>query len=317
MSINSEAFRLRDEDISKMLMAHVHLASNNMNFQMEQYIWSRRNDGQYIINLKKTWEKLILAARAIAAVENPQDVAIISARPYAQRGLLKYAHHTGATAIAGRFTPGTFTNQIQRAFKEPRLLIVSDPRIDHQAITEASYVNIPVIAFCNSDSPLKLVDIAIPCNNKGQQAIGLMLWMLAREVLLIRGRINRLTGFVFEDKDIMPDLYFYRDPEEEEVKEPVAEVAAVEAPRDEWTNEATAVAGDEWAAQPAVPGAAPTAAKMADFTSLTSGADAGVTDWATQVEMQQWQGSAAAPAAAATPAAPAGDWGGSSKPDQW
>ena len=41
-----------------------------------------------------------------------------------------------------------------------------------------------------------------------------MLWMLAREVLLIRGRINRLTGFIFEDKDIMPDLYFYRDPEE-------------------------------------------------------------------------------------------------------
>lgn len=45
MSVNSEAFRLRDEDITKMLMAQVHLASNNMNFQMEQYIWSRRADG--------------------------------------------------------------------------------------------------------------------------------------------------------------------------------------------------------------------------------------------------------------------------------
>ena len=34
--------------------------------------------------------------------------------------------------MAGRFTPGTFTNQIQAAFKEPRLLVVCDPRTDQQ-----------------------------------------------------------------------------------------------------------------------------------------------------------------------------------------
>ena len=69
--------------------------------------------GIYIINLKKTWEKLLFAARAIAAIENPADVCVISARPYGQRAVLKFAYHTGATPIAGRFTPGTFTNQIQ------------------------------------------------------------------------------------------------------------------------------------------------------------------------------------------------------------
>ena len=72
----------------------------------------------------------------------------------------------GATPIAGRFTPGSFTNQIQQAFKEPRLIIVTDPVADHQPITEASYVNIPVIAFVNSDNPLRHIDIAIPCNNR-------------------------------------------------------------------------------------------------------------------------------------------------------
>jgi small subunit ribosomal protein SAe len=38
----------------------------------------------------------------------------------------------GSQSIAGRFTPGTFTNQITKQFREPRLLIVTDPRTDSQ-----------------------------------------------------------------------------------------------------------------------------------------------------------------------------------------
>ena len=44
-----------------------------------------------IINLKKTWEKILLAARAIAAVENPGDVFVCASRPYTQRAVLKFA----------------------------------------------------------------------------------------------------------------------------------------------------------------------------------------------------------------------------------
>jgi hypothetical protein len=44
---------------------------------------------------------------------------------------------------------------------------------------------------------------------------------LAREVLILRGKINRQIGFVVDEKVIMPDLYFYRDPQEQEKEEPV------------------------------------------------------------------------------------------------
>merc|ERR1739844_847003 len=254
-----------------------------------------------------TWEKLILSARAIAAIENPQDVYVVTTRPTTQRAVLKFARYVGCNAIAGRFTPGAFTNQIQTAFREPRLLLITDPRADHQPVTESSYANIPIVAFANVDSPTKFIDIAIPCNNKSTQSIGLMWWMLAREVLRLRGSISRDLPW-----EVMPDLFFYRDPEEVEKEEREKAEAAAES---QMVKAPDFVAPDkeDWAADGQPAAAAPVAAPAA---IVAPGAAAPVAayqvteDWAAQTETSDWAAASAAPAEAQG----GNSWGGST---QW
>jgi len=275
MSSGLQILAPSDQDIRQMVAAKVHLGDTNADHRMLIYVHGRSAAQNHIFNLGKTWEKIMLAARAIAAIQNPQDVMVISGKPQGQRAVLKFGYYTGSQAIAGRFSPGALTNQNQSSFREPRILICTDPRVDHQAISEASYVNIPVIALCDSDTGLKHVDIAIPCNNKSIHSIGLVWYFLAREVQRLRGKISRSQTW-----EVMPDLFFYRAPED------------IEKQEQQEREEAEKAIGEAQAAQPfevdaPVIGEAQPAdwvddnAKTVEFTKTTE-------DWDADGSGQQW-----------------------------
>ena len=102
---------------------------------------------------------------------------------------------------------------------------MTDPTTDRQAILEASYVNIPTIALCDSDSPLEFVDVVIPCNNRTTESISMIYWLLAREVNILRGELKHDV-----DWDVMVDLFYYRDLSVEDAAKNTTETLDQEAP---------------------------------------------------------------------------------------
>jgi small subunit ribosomal protein S2 len=171
------------------LAAGIHIGTQQKNADMKPYIYRVRADGLYVLDVKKTDERIRYAAKFLAKFK-PEKILVVSRRQYGQKPIEEFARLTGAKAISGRFVPGTLTNPNLRSFTEPKVLLVTDPRGDEQALKEAGDIGIPVVALCDTDNSMKGVDIVIPTNNKGKKALTIVYWLLAREVLREREELT-------------------------------------------------------------------------------------------------------------------------------
>merc|ERR1711972_1173272 len=173
--------------------------------QMARYVYRRREDHSYVINLNDTWEKLQLAARVIVSIEDTREIKIQYTKQYQKIAIQSFSFFTGAKASLGRHTPGTFTNHTHKKFEEPRLLFVTNPFEDYNSIIETTFVNIPVIAICDVNSCLKYVDIAIPANNNSEISVRSIFYLLTLMVEQMKNSsvdIRKIKEKFFRDSDI-------------------------------------------------------------------------------------------------------------------
>jgi len=171
-----------------LLSAGIHIGTRMKTRDMNPFIYRIRPDGLFVLDVKKTDERLRVTAKFLARFESPK-IAAVAARLYGRDPVRRFCEVTGATPIIGRFIPGLFSNPLYPDRIEPGVVIVSDPRADLQAVREASSIGIPVIALCSTDNDFSDVDLAIPTNNKGRRALAVIYWLLARQILRERGEL--------------------------------------------------------------------------------------------------------------------------------
>lgn len=188
----------KDEDllvpIETYLKAGIHIGSQYKTGHMKPYIYKTRQDGLHVLDIQTVDQRLRLGASFVADYEQG-GILVIAGRVYARKPAREFASNIGAMLSVKRFVPGTLTNPRNPNFVEPDAILVSDPGVDKQAISEAIKTKIPVIALCDTNNLLTNVDMCIPINNKGKKALALTYWLLAREVLLKRGEIKKRSEF--------------------------------------------------------------------------------------------------------------------------
>jgi small subunit ribosomal protein S2 len=171
-----------------ILSAGIHIGTRMKTRDMEPFIYRVRSDGLFVLDVKKTDDRIRAAAKFLARFE-PSKVAVAAARLYAQEPIKKFCEVTGATPLIGRFIPGLLSNPLYPHRVDPEVIVVSDPRADAQAVKEASNVGIPIVALCSTDNEFASVDLVIPTNNKGRRALAVIFWLLARQILRERGEL--------------------------------------------------------------------------------------------------------------------------------
>lgn len=188
-----------EQDVKKrILTTGIRVGTQVRTTFMKPFITKASPEGLYMIDLDITLDRIKTAAKFVNRI-GVENIIVCSGRQYANTPIEKFCEVTGTKHLLGRFMPGTLTNPSLPYYIEPRLVLVSDPQVDEQAITEATNAGIPVIGISNTDNITSMIDLVIPANNRGRKSLATIYWLLAREILIDQGKPEDTMQYEIDD----------------------------------------------------------------------------------------------------------------------
>ena len=196
MSQQAEAIDIK----KKILATGIRVGTQVKTKFMKSFITTASPEGLYMLDLDITLEKIKTAAKFINRI-GTDNLIVCTGRRYAETPIEKFCEMLDSKKLLGRFMPGTLTNPSLPYYIEPKLVLISDPQVDEQAITEATNAGIPVIGIANTDNITSKLDVIIPANNRGRKALATVYWLLVRQILIERGELKEDESMKYEIDD--------------------------------------------------------------------------------------------------------------------
>ncbi|MCL5788421.1 MAG: 30S ribosomal protein S2 [Candidatus Marsarchaeota archaeon] len=180
--------------------SNVNIGTNRKARLMSRFIQGTQSDGVYILDVKQLDERIKFASRFLSQFQ-PDKIVAVGLRRNAFAPVFKFSAHTKCVPLTGGFTAGTFTNPSLNVYSEPDAVLISDPLNETQPVLEAAEMGIPIVAVCDTDSPVEYIDYVIPANNRGRKSLAVIYWLLAREILKVRGELPSAAEWTVKPED--------------------------------------------------------------------------------------------------------------------
>ena len=196
MSEQTEAIDIK----KKVISTGIRVGTQVKTKFMKQFIEKASPEGLYMLNIDMTLDKINTSAKFINRI-GAENIIVCSGRQYAGIPIEKFCEMTGAKQLLGRFMPGTLTNPSLPYYIEPKLILISDPEVDVQALIEATNAGIPIIGIANTDNVTSKLDVIIPANNRGRKSLATIYWLLVRQILIEKGELKENESMKYEIDD--------------------------------------------------------------------------------------------------------------------
>ncbi len=167
---------------------------------MRKYVYRRRMDGLAILNTLIVDKKLSDAVEFVKQYA-PKDWILVCKREAGWRAVKMFSELTGVRVFTKKYPAGIVTNTQLPDFFETKMIMICDPWLDKNALSDARNIRIPVTGICNTNNNTADVDVVIIGNNHSNKSLGLFFWVLAREYLKahnIDKKLPTLEDFVGE-----------------------------------------------------------------------------------------------------------------------
>lgn len=182
------------------LKSGIHIGTKFKTKYMKEFIYKTRPDGLSVLNIEEIDKRIRIAVKFLSKYD-PSDILVVSRRENGWPGVKKMAELLGVKTFAGRYPPGVMTNPNLKNFVEAKIVLITDPWPDRNAINDALKIGIPVIAMCDTNNAANNIDFVIPCNNKGKKSLGTLFYLLTKLLMETKGLHNKGQAFPFTVDD--------------------------------------------------------------------------------------------------------------------